>query len=90
MIPGSEAEELGVRKGDSIRATSATAGSSMWEHGTAESVNSAIRTRFVLCSIVRLRLSRRIDRIDIALLRKIKVIQIAVVCVFYNWQGLIV
>ena len=55
---GSRAEELGVAVGDLIVATSATAGDSLWVHDNADSIKSALSTRFVMHGNVRLRLER--------------------------------
>ena len=42
---GSKAEKLGLRRGDMIVSTSATAGDNMWSHDSVESVRSALSTR---------------------------------------------
>ena len=55
---GRRAEELGVAVGDLIVATSATAGDSLWVHDNADSIKSALSTRFVMHGNVRLRLER--------------------------------
>jgi len=60
---GSKAAALGVMRGDCIMATSATVGGQIWYHDTAESVKSAITTRFVLNSDVIIRFERKIPQI---------------------------
>ena len=71
MRPHSKAAELGVQIGDIIVATSATAGSQLWTHDTLEGVKSALSTRFVMSSTVRIRFRRLISTIDPALLSQL-------------------
>lgn len=62
--PMSFADSIGIEKGDIITAIQATAGDQLWEHVTEESVRSALNTRFVMNSSVRLRLERPLNSID--------------------------
>jgi hypothetical protein len=71
--PTSPAARLGVASGDELLATSATVGDSMWAHSTLDSARSAVSTRFVMRSDVRVRLARRVSSIDPALLPLLKV-----------------
>jgi hypothetical protein len=48
---GSKADQLGLKLGDIIVATSATAGDQMWTHESDESVKSALNTRYVHTSM---------------------------------------
>lgn len=64
MKSQSKAELLGIVKGDLIVATSATVGDQMWMHETAESVHSALSTRFVLSPTVQMRLERPLSSIS--------------------------
>ena len=45
VFSGSKADKLGLRRGDVIVSTSATAGDNMWFHDSVESVRSALSTR---------------------------------------------
>lgn len=54
----SKAESLGVSTGDIIVALSATAGDQLWSHNSVEGVKSALNTRFVMASTVKIRLER--------------------------------
>eukprot|EP00596_Hydrurales_sp_CCMP1899_P000225 CAMPEP_0119036792 /NCGR_PEP_ID=MMETSP1177-20130426/4743_1 /TAXON_ID=2985 /ORGANISM="Ochromonas sp, Strain CCMP1899" /LENGTH=1022 /DNA_ID=CAMNT_0006997161 /DNA_START=227 /DNA_END=3295 /DNA_ORIENTATION=- len=60
---GSKAEQLGLRSGDIIVATSATAGDQMWTHESDESVKSALNTRFVMSPQVKMRLERTLESV---------------------------
>lgn len=64
VAPRSYAYSIGIEKGDIITAIQATAGDQLWEHVTEESVRSALNTRFVMNSSVRLRLERPLASID--------------------------
>lgn len=63
VTSGSKAEELGIKPGDIISATSATAGEQLWTHSTAEGVKSALNTRFVMSPTVTMRLERDLSTI---------------------------
>lgn len=63
VLTNSKAEKLGIRTGDIIAATSATAGDQMWAHDSAESVRSALSTRFVMSATVKMRLERSLQSI---------------------------
>lgn len=73
LDPSSVAAKLGVLNGDIIAATSATAGGQMWGHESADSVNSALSTRFVMTSTVKMQLERRLDQISKDLVPLLKV-----------------
>lgn len=59
----SKAYHSGISIGDKIVATSATAGDMMWSHKSADSIKSALSTRFVMCSNVKIRFERRLNDI---------------------------
>ena len=63
MTPGSNAEQLGIKEGDIIAATSATAGDQLWMHNSADGVKSALNTRFVMSPTVTVRLERDLAKI---------------------------
>ena len=63
MTPGSAAEQLGIKEGDIIAATSATAGDQLWMHNSADGVKSALNTRFVMSPTVTVRLERDLAKI---------------------------
>ena len=73
ILSGSKAQQLGILEGDLIVATSATAGDSLWTHDNAESIKSAINTRFVMSPTVKLRLERSLLDIDEEILAVLKV-----------------
>ena len=73
VVSGSKAQQLGILEGDLIVATSATAGDSLWTHDNAESIKSAINTRFVMSPTVKLRLERSLADIDEEILAVLKV-----------------
>jgi hypothetical protein len=56
-----------------IVATSATAGESLWTHDNAESVKSALATRFVMSPLVKMRLERSLQAIPEDILAVLKV-----------------
>ena len=64
VAPGSYANSIGIEVGDIITAIQATAGDQLWEHVTEESVRSALNTRFVMNSSVKLQLERPLASID--------------------------
>eukprot|EP01038_Epipyxis_sp_PR26KG_P004286 gene4286-6073_t len=63
VFKNSKACELGILTGDTIIATSATAGDQMWAHDSAESVKSALHTRFVMSPNVKIKLERKLSSI---------------------------
>lgn len=73
MVIGSKAEQLGVKEGDVVAATSATAGDQLWSHSSAEGVLSALNTRFVMSPTVTMRLERGLATIpdDVAALLQV-------------------
>jgi len=71
--PDGGAAQLGISTGDTIVATSATAGALMWTHHTADSIKSALSTRFVMGATVKMRLERKLDRIDPSLIPLLRV-----------------
>ena len=73
VTPGSKAAQLGILPGDTIAATSATAGESLWTHDNAESVKSALATRFVMSPLVKMRLERSLQAIPEEILAVLKV-----------------
>jgi hypothetical protein len=73
VVAGSKAQQMGILEGDLIVATSATAGDSLWTHENAESIKSAINTRFVMSPTVKLRLERSLLDIDEEILAVLKV-----------------
>ena len=73
VTPGSKAAQLGILPGDTIAATSATAGESLWTHDNAESVKSALATRFVMSPLVKMRLERSLQAIPEDILAVLKV-----------------
>jgi len=68
-----KAAQLGISTGDTIVATSATAGALMWTHHTADSIKSALSTRFVMSATVKMRLERKLDRVDPSLIPHLRV-----------------
>ena len=77
VVSGSKAQQLGILEGDLVVATSATAGDSLWTHDNAESIKSAINTRFVMSPTVKLRLERSLLDIDEEILAVLKVFFLA-------------
>ena len=77
VVSGSKAQQLGILEGDLVVATSATAGDSLWTHDNAESIKSAINTRFVMSPTVKLRLERSLLDIDEEILAVLKVLFLA-------------
>jgi pentatricopeptide repeat protein len=77
--PASQLEALGVRSGDVVVSTSATAGDQMWSHDSVESIRSALATRFVLYPSVKFRLERSLDEIDPAIQSRLMVPYIKIV-----------
>jgi len=73
VLAGSRAEMLGIKAGDKIVATSATAGGNMWTHMSVDGVKSALNTRFVMSSTVRIRFERSLNSIPEEVLDKIMV-----------------
>ena len=73
VVKGSKADLAGIRKGDYIVSTSATAGDSMWSHDTVEGVQSALNTRFVMSSTVTIRFERPLHSIPMEVSEKIHV-----------------
>ena len=69
----SKAELLGVKTGDIIVAISATAGDQLWSHNSVEGVKSALNTRFVMASTVKIRLERPLSIIPDSIKRHLKV-----------------
>ncbi len=77
--PNSKAAQLGIEPGDLILATSATAGDNMWSHNAAEGVKSALSTRFVIYSTVKMQFERPLARIPDELRSKLLVPYVSVV-----------
>ena len=73
VVKGSTADLAGIRKGDYIVSTSATAGDSMWSHDTVEGVQSALNTRFVMSPTVTIRFERPLNVIPMEISEKIHV-----------------
>lgn len=76
---GSKLEALGVRPGDVIVSTSATAGDQMWSHDSVQSIRSALATRFVLYPSVKFRMERSLDDIDPSIRSRLMVPYIKIV-----------
>ena len=69
----SKAKALGIKQGDKIIATSATAGDNMWTHDSADGVKAALNTRFVMSSTVRIRFERSLNDISEEVISKLKI-----------------
>eukprot|EP01041_Mallomonas_annulata_P005489 gene5489-11036_t len=63
VTPGSKAATSGIEPGDRVIATSATAGDQMWAHNSVEGIKSALNTRFVMSSTVKVRMERLLSTI---------------------------
>ena len=69
----SRAAEMGIKVNDIVVATSATAGDQLWAHDSADSVKSALNTRFVMNPTVVIRFERSLSEIPETLLANLKV-----------------
>jgi hypothetical protein len=79
VLADSKAKQLGIEPGDVILSTSATAGDNMWNHNAAEGVKSALSTRFVIYSTVKMQLERPLSRIPESVRAKLMVPYVSIV-----------
>ena len=64
---------MGIMVNDIVVATSATAGDQLWAHDSADSVKSALNTRFVMNPMVVIRFERSLSEIPETLISQLKV-----------------